>query len=152
MSFGITPELIELVKAEEGWVDHPYRCPAGYPTIGWGHRIPDMNHPPISKIEGMALLQKDLLFHRDNALRLSPGLSVGSERRLAAITDFIYNCGPAAYGKSILRVVVNKEKWSEAAAQMRKWVWATDPNTKKKFKLAGLVSRRGKTATWLEEG
>lgn len=150
--FGITPELVALVKKEEGWVDHPYLCPAGYPTIGWGHRISSMDHPPITVAEGERYLWADLRFHRDAALKLSPSLEQEPERRLAAITDFVYNCGPVAYAKSRLRVKVSEKDWFGAAVEMNKWVWATDPKTQKRFKLAGLISRRGITAKWLQEG
>jgi lysozyme len=149
--FGLTPELVALVKKEEGWVDHPYICPAGYPTIGWGHRIDSMDHPSITPLEGERLLWADLRFHRDAALRLSPNLANEPERRLAAITDFCYNLGPTAYAKSGLRVNVNAGKWKLAGVQMRRWVHARDPKTGKMRRLAGLVSRREIAARWLEE-
>lgn len=149
-AFGLTPDLIEMVKKEEGWVDHPYKDVAGLPTIGWGHRIPTMDHPTITPAEGMEILDRDLAVHRAAALRLSPGLADEPERRLAAITDFCYNLGADNYAQSTLRTCVNKKDWVEAGKQMRRWVYATDAKTGEKIKLAGLIRRRDTTARWLE--
>lgn len=148
----MTPELIEHLKREEGWRAKVYRCPAGYPTIGYGHRVPDMGSAPLSPERGEALLIEDIEHYEAMALRLSPGLKDESPRRLAAITDFCFNAGGNAYTKSVLRVKVNQKKWDEAAAQMMRWVYATHPVTKKKFVFQGLVRRRTETAKWLREG
>lgn len=149
---GLTPELIEHIKQEEGWVDHPYLCPAGYPTIGWGHRIESMDHPKISIAQGMEYLNDDLLKARDIALRLSPGLKVEPERRLAAIIDFVYNLGGGAYAGSTLRQKVNGKQWAQASMQMKRWVYARNPKTERKEIHAGLARRRAKTAKWLLDG
>lgn len=148
--FGITPELVALVKKEEGWRPDPYLCPAGLPTIGWGHRIPALDHPAITPLEGERLLWIDLRFHRDAALRLSPNLANEPERRLAAITDFCFNLGPTAYAKSGLRVNVNAGEWAKAGVQLRRWVHARDPKTGLMRVLPGLVARREVAAKWLE--
>ena len=29
----------DIIKKHEGFRAHPYRCPAGYPTIGYGNRF-----------------------------------------------------------------------------------------------------------------
>lgn len=150
--FGITPELLALVRHEEGWRSKPYLCPSGKPTIGYGHRIPSLDHPEITVVEGERLLADDLKRYRQNALALSPGLATEPELRCSAIIDFCYNAGVTAYATKTLRKLVNAKKWPEAAAEMRKWVYATNPKTGEKFKLAGLVSRRTTTAGWLEKG
>ena len=150
--FGITPALVELVRHAEGWRADPYICPAGYPTIGYGHRIPSLNHPTITKARGVELLAADLKFKRDAALKLSPGLKDEPEPRLAAIVDFCFNLGEGAYAGSTLRKRVDAKLWTEAAKEMRRWVYATDPKTNKKFKMAGLIRRREIAATWLESG
>lgn len=152
--FGITPDLIALVKREEGWVPHPYRCPAGYLTIGYGHRISTAlaPHPNLTLEEGEQLLMQDLRIYRDAALRLSPGLAHEVPSRLAALTDFCFNLGSGAYEKSTLRKTVDAGMWGLAGVEIRRWVYATDPITGLKFKLFGLVRRRDVTARWLVEG
>lgn len=151
--FGITPELVALVKKEEGWVPHPYICPAGYPTIGWGHRIPSLQRPAISVAEGMGYLNSDLLFHCLAAQKLSPILKGGlNERRLAAVTDFCFNLGPDRYATSTMRKLIDAGDWKGAAAQMRRWVYYRNPATKRMEKHHGLMERRAITAGWLENG
>lgn len=153
-NFGITPELLALLRHEEGWRSKPYLCPAGKPTIGYGHRIPSLDHPEITVVEGERLLADDLRRYRQNALALSPGLAKEPELRLSAIIDFCYNAGTSNYGTSQLRKRVNEKKWKSAAAEMRRWTYYdADPGPARDMeKLAGLVSRRTTTAGWLEKG
>jgi lysozyme len=151
-SFGITPELLALIRKEEGWRSKPYLCPAGKPTIGYGHRIPTLDHPEITLAQGEAWLMEDVRRKRWNALSLSPGLANEPAPRLAAIIDFCFNVGEGEYATSHLRKRVNESKWAAAAAEMRQWVYYdADPGPKRDMeKLAGLVSRRAITAGWLE--
>lgn len=148
--FGLTPELVEAIKLEEGLRLRPYLCQAGYPTIGWGHRIPSLAHPAITAGEAQIILEQDLIHYRDAALRLSPGLRDEPERRIAAIIDFCFNLGIAAYAGSTLRRKVNLKDWTAAGQQMRLWVNAKNPKTGKKEPLGALVRRRDKFAKMLE--
>jgi lysozyme len=145
-SFGITPELVEFVKKQEGWVPRPYFCPAGYPTIGWGHRIPSMTLEPITKAAGEKLLKADLRGARDQVIAISPNVLRISERRCAALVDFIFNLGASRYRASTLRKCVEREDWDAAGKEMRRWVYAAG----KVFR--ALVLRREVTAVWLEQG
>ncbi len=149
--FGLTPELLAFIREEEGWRPDPYLDPVGYPTIGFGFRIPSLDHPSMTLEEGEKLLREKLREYRNDAVRLSPNLK-NHERRLAAITDFCYNAGAGNYEKSTLRLMVKREWWKEAGVQMEKWVYGTDQKTGKKVKLGGLVKRRKATAKWLVEG
>jgi lysozyme len=38
---------------------HPYVCPAGYWTIGWGHLCPP-DHPPVTEAEAESYLAADM--------------------------------------------------------------------------------------------
>jgi lysozyme len=38
----ITQDGIDLIKRFEGFSSTVYICPAGYPTIGYGHLVRDM--------------------------------------------------------------------------------------------------------------
>lgn len=143
-NFGITPELVEFIKKHEGWVPHPYICPAGYPTIGWGHRIPSMNTPAISKERGEEILKADLRGARDAIVALSPNLLTTDERRTAALVDFAFNLGHGRYRSSTLRKRVEAENWPEAAKEMRRWVYAAGRIFKP------LVRRRNTMALWMQ--
>ena len=93
---------IELAKRFEGFHRvpkhdpnraYPYICPAGYPTIGYGH-LCDPKHPPITEAEAEAYLAQDLKVALAATLRYCPVLATEPEERLAAIVDFTFNLGP----------------------------------------------------------
>jgi lysozyme len=145
-------ELIDHLKHFEGFVDHPYYCAAGKLTIGYGHRIEKPEPKHMTENEATLLLMQDIAKYTLGAVRLSPGLVNTSPRRLNAIIDFCFNAGLGAYAGSTLRQKVNAGLWDDAAAQMRRWVYITDPKTQAKKKSAWQVKRREATATWLEQG
>ena len=150
---GITPEYLAFIESEEELRLDPYPDPVGLPTIGFGHRIPGFDTPPLeSAAAARALLAEDLVKYRANALALSPGLADEPEIRLSAIIDFCFNAGSTAYATSTLRKRVNAKNWPDAAKEMRRWVYGTDQKTGLKVKLGGLVKRRNITANWLELG
>ncbi len=114
---------------------HPYICPAGYWTIGYG-RLCDPEHPPISKTDGEAYLLQDLGIAMTAALRYCPVLATEPESRLAAIVDFTFNLGAGRSQTSTLRRRVNQRDWPGAASELRRWVYGGGKV------LPGLVARR----------
>ncbi len=114
---------------------HPYVCPAGYWTIGYGHLCkPD--HPPITEDEGKVYLTRDLCTALDATLRYCPVLAAEPEGRLAAIVDFTFNLGAGRLQTSTLRRRINQRDWSSAAKELRRWVYGGAKV------LPGLVLRR----------
>jgi lysozyme len=101
---------------------HPYICPAGYWTIGYG-RLCDPKHPPITEDEAERFLAEDLTSALNATLRLCPVLATESEERLAAIVDFTFNLGAGRLQASTLRRRVNQRDWMAAATEVRRWVY-----------------------------
>jgi lysozyme len=100
---------------------HPYICPAGYWTIGYGHLCkPD--HPPITEEEAEAYLVADLRNALAATLRYCPVLATDPEERLAAIVDFTFNLGAGRLQTSTLRRRVNQRDWPNTAIELRRWV------------------------------
>lgn len=124
---------------------HPYVCPAGYWTIGYG-RLCDPRHPPISETQAEAYLAQDLMTAMQATLRYCPVLSTESESRLAAIIDFTFNLGAGRLQTSTLRRRVNQRDWPGAASELRRWVYGGG----KVF--PGLVARREAEAGSLLHG
>jgi lysozyme len=114
---------------------HPYICPAGYWTIGFGH-LCDPKHPPITQDEAEAYLARDLITALNATLRHCPVLATESEGRLAAIVDFTFNLGAGRLQASTLRRRVNQRDWSGATQELRRWVYGGGKV------LPGLVARR----------
>lgn len=140
----IPPQAIDLAKRFEGFHRvpkndpvraHPYICPAGFWTIGYGH-LCDPNHPPITEDEAEAYLAHDLQSALAATLRYCPVLATEPEVRLAAILDFTFNLGAGRLQTSTLRHRVNQRDWPSAAKELGRWVYGAGKV------LPGLVARR----------
>lgn len=143
---------IDLAKRFEGFhrvpkVDpgraHPYICPAGYWTIGYGH-LCDPKHPPITEAEADVYLARDLKTALVATLRYCPVLAAEPEERLAAIVDFTFNLGPGRLQTSTLRRHINQRHWRDAAQELRRWVYGGGRV------LPGLALRRDAEAAHLD--
>ncbi|MBV6795010.1 lysozyme [Xanthomonas euvesicatoria] len=121
-------------KADPGRA-HPYLCPAGFWTIGYGH-LCDAAHPPITEADAKAYLARDLNTALAATLRQCPVLATEPEGRLAAIVDFTFNLGGGRLQTSTLRRRVNQRDWAAAAKELRRWVYGGGKV------LPGLVARR----------
>lgn len=135
---------VELAKRFEGFHRvpkedpgraHPYICPAGYWTIGFGH-LCDPQHPPITEAEAEAYLSQDLRTALNATLRYCPTLATEPEPRLAAIVDFTFNLGAGQLQTSTLRRRINQRDWASAASEVQRWVFGGGRV------LPGLVARR----------
>lgn len=122
---------------------HPYVCPAGYRTIGYG-RLCDPLHSPISETQAEAYLAQDLMTAMKATLRYCPVLSTESESRLAAIIDFTFNLGAGRLQTSTLRRRVNQRDWPGAASELKRWVYGGG------VVLPGLVIRRAANAALIK--
>jgi lysozyme len=141
----IPQQAIDLAKRFEGfhrvpkWETqgraHPYLCPAGFWTIGFGH-LCDAKHPPITMAEAEVYLTQDLQVALNAVLRYCPVLASEPEGRLAAIVDFTFNLGGGRLQTSTLRRRVNQRDWKAAASELRRWVYGGGRV------LPGLVARR----------
>ncbi|MDD2879386.1 MAG: lysozyme [Rhodoferax sp.] len=136
---------VELAKRFEGFHRvpkndplrraHPYICPAGFWTVGFGHLCkPD--HPPISEAEAEVYLAQDLMTALTATLRYCPVLATESDSRLAAIVDFTFNLGAGRLQASTLRRRINQQDWAVAGKELRRWVYGGGRV------LPGLVTRR----------
>ncbi len=114
---------------------HPYICPAGFWTIGYGH-LCDAAHPPITEAEAEAYLARDLQTALAAALRHCPVLANEPEGRLSAIVDFTFNLGAGRLQTSTLRRRVNQRDWAQTVRELRRWVYGGGKV------LSGLIARR----------
>ncbi len=143
---------VELAKRFEGFHRvpkndplrraHPYICPAGYWTIGYGH-LCDPKHPPIMEEEADAYLTLDLQTALVATLRYCPVLATETEGRLVAIVDFTFNLGAGRLQTSTLRRRINQRDWAASATELKRWVYGGGKV------LPGLVARRSAEAAWL---
>lgn len=128
-----------LPERFEGLYLHPYRCPAGVWTIGYGTTRIDgkpvtKDTPPITEEQARALLglewmEKERAVKKATTVNLAPG-------HVESLTDFAYNLGSGAYRASTLRSKLNRGDYDGAAAEFPKWKYGGGRV------LPGLVLRR----------
>lgn len=141
----VPPQAIALAKRFEGFHRvpkddplrraHPYRCPAGFWTVGYGH-LCNPDHPPIDTTQAETYLRTDLLIALNATLRLCPVLATEPECRLAAIVAFTFNLGAGRLQTSTLRRQINQQDWTEVTRELKRWVSGGGRV------LPGLVARR----------
>ena len=127
-----------IIKYCEGLRLNSYVCPAGKPTIGWGHTYGVKLGRTISEAEAEVLLDHDYQQAEDDVLEL---VTVPlTDNQLGALTSFVFNLGQGNFSKSTLLRKINASDFAGAAAEFDKWVYATVNGVK--TKLNGLVVRR----------
>jgi len=132
----ITNEGLNLIKRFEGFSETVYICPAGYPTIGYGHVVKDHENFScgISEEEAEDLLREDTQVAENAVLRL---ITVPlTDGQFDALVSFTFNLGGGALQRSTLRRKVNREEHEDVPREFLRWVWAGGR------KLKGLIKRR----------
>lgn len=113
---------VDLIKEFEGFSSRVYLCPAGKPTIGYGHLISkgeDIDGPiTIEKAE--ELLRDDLKWAEDAVHRYitHPGLN---QNQFDALVSFTFNLGAGALRVSTLRRLLNSKQVIAASNEFKKW-------------------------------
>lgn len=138
----ISEQGIALITRFEGFSPKPYLCPAGKPTIGYGHVIgagERFSPYGISRKEAEALLFKDIEKAEGAVLKLvRMPLSQG---QFDALVSFTYNVGQQAFGKSKLLRFINQGMPGAAAGEFSRWVYSQGRM------LHGLAKRRDAEST-----
>lgn len=128
----ISDEGIALIKQFEGFSPVVYFCPAGKPTIGYGHVTNGARRPAISEADASALLLTDL-----NLIIpvLNQLITVQiTQNQFDALCSLTYNIGIGNFGRSTLLKLLNSGK--PASAQFLRWIYgAGNP-------IPGLIARR----------
>jgi lysozyme len=127
-----------LIKKWEGFSLTPYICPAGLPTIGWGHVISTADAAKYAG--GITQEQANALFAHD--VRIAEGGVTSlitaplTANQFAALVSFTFNLGAGRLRASTLRRKINARDYQGAADEFSRWVFAGGR------KLTGLVRRR----------
>lgn len=132
----ITQNGLDLIMRFEGFSATTYICPAGYPTIGYGHVVKTYEDffGGISEAQAQLLLRADIQIAERAVLRL---IHVPlSDGQFDALVSFTYNLGAGALQRSTLRRKVNREDHIAVSREFMRWVYAGGK------RLKGLVNRR----------
>ena len=135
-------QAMELIRRFEGYSATTYLCPAGLPTIGYGHAVKLGEVFPVTGIDAVTaerLLLQDVTDVDAAIGRLLPVALDDGQR--AALISFTFNLGAGALQRSTLRRKILHGEHDDVPHELRKWVWAGGR------KLNGLVRRREAEAT-----
>ena len=127
---------LDIVKEAEGLRLSAYLCPAGIPTIGYGHTKGVKLGDTCTREQAEEWLEKDFFMAKQDVKAV---VRVPlSENQLDALASFVFNLGVRKLTQSTLLKKLNAGDYSGAAAEFDKWVFAG------KVKLNGLIKRRAK--------
>lgn len=125
-----------IVKRYEGMSRHAYRCPAGYLTIGYGHRVKpgEQFNEPLTNEAIDHLLETDLIEVCRAVQRL---IKVPvRDNQFSALVSFTFNLGSGCLQRSVLRARLNRGEYKEAGQAFMLYVRASGRVLK------GLLNRR----------
>lgn len=112
---------MELLKNSEGFRSHVYLDVAGFPTIGYGHRLLHRDSFPngIDEPQAANLLACDVRDAEQAVQRLVKApLTQG---QFDALVDFCFNLGAGRLASSTLLKVLNGGRYEAAAEQLLRW-------------------------------
>ena len=125
---------LDLIKQFEGLYLKAYRCPAGVPTIGYGHTAGVAMGQTITQQQADDYLRRDVrMFERAVERLVKVPLTQG---QFDALVSFAFNLGEGALAQSTLLRLLNAGDYAGAAAQFDRW------NKSGGRVLPGLVRRR----------
>lgn len=125
---------MNIVKFYEGLRLQAYLCPAGVPTIGYGHTQNVKLGMTCNQKQAEEWLESDFfLAKRDVKAVVKVPLK---ENQLDALASFVFNLGVRKLIQSTLLKKLNAGDYSGAACEFDKWVFGGG------VKLKGLVKRR----------
>jgi lysozyme len=127
---------LELLKQSEGFRDRTYNDAAGFPTIGFGHRLaPSESYPTgITLLQGESILSRDIFLAEaavERLVKVSP-----TQGQFDALVDFVFNLGAGRLASSTLLTYLNAGNTDAAAWQLLAWDHAGSRE------IAGLKARR----------
>ncbi len=125
---------VDIVKRWEGCKLSAYLCPAGVPTIGYGHTGDVKIGQKITQHQAEVILALDLEEFEEGVSDLMVGTPL-TENEFSALVSFAFNVGITALSKSTLRRKIASGN-ETAPDEFLKWTRAGGKI------LPGLVSRR----------
>jgi lysozyme len=142
---------VALLKQEERFMARRYLCPAGKPTIGYGHVIlpgEERYHTAtLTEAQASALLEQDVAkqYGAHVAGRVHRDVS---QQQFDAMVLLCYNIGTGGFDKSSVLALANAGSTSAVAIKQAFGLWnkVTNPKTKIKEVSKGLTARRAREA------
>lgn len=123
-----------LIKEAEGLRLDAYKCPAGVPTIGWGHTkgVKMGQHITVQQAEDLLVEDIAPIERLLNALKIN-----FRQEQFDALVSWIFNFGEGKFkGSTMYKRIIANAKDEEITDQLVKWINAAGRP------LLGLMKRR----------
>jgi lysozyme len=115
----LSPRGYQLIKQFEGFSLDAYTCPAGIPTIGYGHRLRPGDPQQVTEAEAERMLTSDVHFAE---LCVSNLVHVKlTQGKFDALVSFVFNLGPKRLVDSTLLKVLNTGDYMSASSELLRW-------------------------------
>ena len=117
----LSPAGLDLIKRSEGFQGPPYKDVAGFPTVGYGHKIQsgETFQDALTPATADILLRADVQAVYGAIERLvKVPLTQG---QFDALVDFTYNLGSARLANSTLLKDLNASNYDAAAVELLRW-------------------------------
>ena len=126
----------DLIKHSEGFRSAQYADPAGFITIGYGHRVSATESFPhgLNEAQATEILAEDVNTAEQAIARLVRVPLAQSQ--FDALVDFVFNLGAGRLAGSTLLKELNAGHYDAAAEQLLKWTHCGNQQS------AGLKARR----------
>ena len=114
-------EVIEMLKRDEGFRQHPYTCTAGKTTIAYGRNLTDNG---ITESEGLYLLQNDVSDCDEDLSRLMLSYENFPHDIQIVLVNMRYNLGYSGF-RSFKNMIAafNARDYNRAAKEMKDSKW-----------------------------
>ena len=115
---------LDLIKRSEGFRNHVYKDVAGFPTIGFGHRVTSGESfaEGIDGAHATAMLVNDVL-NSERAVERLVRVSL-TQGQFDALVDFCFNLGAGRLTTSSLLRELNAGRYEIAGEQLLRWDFA----------------------------
>jgi lysozyme len=120
-SMKLSSDGMDLLKKSEGFRNRVYLDVAGFPTIGYGHRLlhPESFPNGIDELQAASLLAGDV---RDAEQAVQRLVKVPlTQGQFDALVDFCFNLGAGRLASSTLLKCLNAGRFDDAAEQLLLW-------------------------------
>lgn len=144
----ISIEGLKFISTNEGFSEVVYDDVAGFPTIGFGHKLVPEDDSRYGTLEIVSTELALKILHDD------VGHAVAcvnecvetdiNQNRFDALIDFVYNVGTHAFQNSTMLKFINSNDFENAANEFLKWTHAGGAIVQ------GLLNRREREKTLFE--
>jgi lysozyme len=120
-SMKLSSDGMDLLKKSEGFRNRVYLDVAGFPTIGYGHRLlhPESFPNGIDELQAAQILASDV---RDAEQAVQRLVKVPlTQGQFDALVDFCFNLGAGRLASSTLLKCLNAGRFDDAAEQLLLW-------------------------------